>query len=282
MEFYKEDVEIQCEICAENNYNCYNDDEEEDCVCDQCDVYYNMEENGYVDATEFMECQKLNIENQGEDEENEDGGNDDGGENDIELYVGPRCTSDGTRIVIDVFSDENCWEQYEDADLQSLLGMKLSYLFLKTSYSGDSNKCLSCLESDYVSYEENDRDQADEDDVLEMCENIYQESAKCETKHGFVNGFMKVNGYENQIANEYDVCTFIDSLAWGSYNERGEINVGDPQDVVIRYVTPLQGGMLTLLSCIAIGLGSYAYKLFYYIEETYPSKDFKIQGGVYA
>jgi len=273
-EFYKWDTEIQCEICAQNYYQCNDDNESDSCICDECDNFNNMEDNGYVDATEFIECQKLDVQNQ------DDGGN--GQDDELQLYIGPRCTNDGTRIIIDVFTDENCWEQYEDGDVQSLLGMQLSYIFLRTSYSRNSNDCVSCMEDAYASYEENDRDQQDEDEVLEMCENIYLESAKCETKHGFVNGFMKVNGYENQIQNEYDVCTFIDSLAWGSYDEKGEINVGETQDYIKRYITPLQGGMLLFLSSILLGIGTYAHKLSTYIETTYPNSDFTSHGGVFA
>ena len=280
-EFTKRNFEIECEICAENNYMC-DDDTSSSCACNDCNNYYNMEENGYVDATEFIQCQKLDVQNGGDDDDEDDENNGDDNNQDIQLYIGPRCTNEGSQIVIDVFTDENCWERYEDEDLQTLLGLKISYLFLKPSYSRDARECLSCLESDYASYEENDRDQADEDDVLEMCENIYEQSAKCETKHGFVNGLMKKNGYENQIQNEFDVCTFIDSLAWGSYDEKGEINVGQTQDVFIRYVTSLQATMLSILTLTIVGLGSYAVKLFNYIEMSYPAHDLTSKGGTFV
>ena len=110
--------------------------------------------------------------------------------------MGPRCTIDGTHIVLDVFTDENCWERYKEQTLESLIGSTISYHFIKKSYSRNSNYCVSCSEDDTNNYND-DRDNNDKDDVYEMCENIYTTSAKCETKHGFVNGYMKQNGYDN-------------------------------------------------------------------------------------
>jgi len=53
-------------------------------------------------------------------------------------------------------------------------------------------------------------------------------------------------------------CTFVESLVLNSYTEIGEIDIFEEQDVVFRQATNLQIMMLTLLSLIMLGLGSYA------------------------
>lgn len=102
---------------------------------------------------------------------------------------------------------------------------------MRHTYSSEDQVCLSCHE------DADDEDEADNDadDVNEMCENVYQWAAKCESKTGLEGGFVQVNrdedDYENQVENEFMACTFIDSLIWDSYTESGEINWEDTQDV---------------------------------------------------
>jgi len=62
--------------------------------------YENMEDNGYVDVTEFLGCQLIY------DPEDDD---DDG---EAALYAGPMCTSSGSKIKIGVFYDEDCNVHY--------------------------------------------------------------------------------------------------------------------------------------------------------------------------
>ena len=52
-----------------------------------------MQDNGYVDAAEFIECQMVY------DPEDDDKAT---------LYAGPMCASSGSKIKIGVFTDENC------------------------------------------------------------------------------------------------------------------------------------------------------------------------------
>lgn len=260
--YSEEQFEDMCENCECNN----NDD----CSCQQqCDAYENQEENGYVDATDYVQCQKVEYES---DDDND--GDDDGN---IVLYVGPRCANSGTRIKIGVFQDENCWVPYDDIDVGTLLGNKLSYHLLRSTYSGSS--CVSCME-DNDNEEEGDANDAD--NVKEMCENIYDESAKCETKHDFDNGLVEVNGYENQLANEFDVCTFIDSLIWDSYDEDGEIVIGEVQDVVMRESTHLQVLTMYTQFLVIFTLAGYIYFLTREIHIGFPHLDLACHGGEYS
>jgi len=262
--------ENYCERCEENCNDNGNCDEE----CQQeCYKYENLEDNGYVDATDYAECQKLDAEGYDDD--------------DMELYVGPRCSSDGTRIYIDVFKDENCWEPFEMPDGQTvddIIGYKVSYHLLKHTYSGDPKDCMSCEEN---VDDEDDRDEEDEDNVNEMCEEIYDASAKCESIHGLSNGFIQINredededeDKENQVENEFSVCSFINSLVWNSYTETGEINIFDEQDEIIRETTTLQKVMLSLLTITAVSLAAYSAYLHRRINEGFPNLDFSCQGG---
>lgn len=238
-----------------------NNQQQQNCYCpDVCNEYINMENYGYVDASEFIECQRF--------EQNDQNGNN------AELYIGPRCNSYG-KIEIGLFSDENCWEPVDDVDVEDMLGSQLSYLLLQHSHSTSTDDmCLTCKETEENN---NQEDANDTDDVNEMCENLYNLAAKCESKTGINNGFIQTarqdGDYENQVENEFMACTFIDSLIWNSYTQTGEINVGEPQDEIIRYVTKKQAISLSLLSVTIAGiLGAMYYlnKKIYDVEQAHP------------
>lgn len=254
VEYYKQKLEDMCDECEEE----CNDDGS---GCEGCGVecykYDNMGENGYLDASEYIECQELDV---------------DADDDDFQLFIGPRCSSDGTRIFIGLFIDEDCWVPYTEKSAEDLLGMTLSYHLLKGAYSDESTDCISCMENDV---DNNEEDEADEDAVSEMCENVYSASGKCESKHG-INGFIQINAEENdfesQGMNEWQVCTFIDSLVWNSYTETGEINIYDKQDEVMRETTTLQKVALSLLTISCFVTGCYAYYLNRKINIEYPPK----------
>ena len=257
IEFEKQAFETMCQNC---NENCNNNGEYCTGCGKVCYQYDNLEANGYVDAAEYFECQKV------------DAGDDDGGD---ELYVGPRCSTTNNEIKIGLFSDQDCSVPYNDQEVEDVLGMKLSYHILKSVQSNDDGDslCLSCKEADDEA-ENNANDQADYDDVNEMCEQIYMASGKCESIYGLDTGFVQMNredkNYENQVENEFMVCTFIDSLIWNSYTETGEINVVDEQDVIIRKMMPLQKGVLTALAITAFGLACFACYLHQKIAKVSP------------
>jgi hypothetical protein len=212
IENQRQGFQAMCENCSER---CNGDDESCSGCAQLCYQYENLEAIGSVDAAEYAKCQKW---------EPEDGG-------DV-YYIGPRCNS-GNSIAIGVFADENCWDPVDDVDIEDLLGVKLSYHLLRHTYSSVDQVCLSCSESAYA--EDDDKDNSDGDSVNEMCENLYDGAAKCESKTGLENGFVQVNkneqDYQNQVENEFMACTFINSLVWNSYTETGEINWKVKQDV---------------------------------------------------
>jgi hypothetical protein len=196
-----------------------------DSFYDECMKIENMEANGYIDATNFMECQMIY--------DPEDDGK-------AALFAGPMCASGGTKIKVGVFEDEECNIPDLEKDVDDYLmdgdglSMKLSHALLKTVYSSD---CISCLwvdendenenqeqQNDDQQNQNNNRD-ANENKILDMCEELYEDAAKCEKANGFDNGYANYWAYENQLSQEGVVCDFIASLKAGSYDETGEIVV---------------------------------------------------------
>jgi len=248
-----------------------------DSCYDECMKIENMEENGYVDATEFLECQMIY--------DPEDDGK-------TALYAGPMCASQGSKIKIGVFTDENCnmLDSSRDVDDYLMDGegyqMKLSHALLKTVYAEDS--CVSCL----VPAEEDENDNGDENngedeeeeapEVNEMCEALYEAAAKCEKNHGFDNGYSNYDGYDNQVAQEETVCTFIDSIKAGSYAEDGEIvvNGGSGSSGGGAKTTGGQKFALTFFILGTVGLAAYAGML--HSKLTKGSSGLSNQGGAMA
>lgn len=292
-------IEDFCESCNENCQNNNEDDAEDkeeagddglnddqdnnndaansyDCSCvDRCDRYDNLEDYGYVDASQYIQCQEFQQNNNNKDGENDENENNNNNEDGSAIYIGPRCSTSGTKVSIGVFSDEDCAEPLENVDLETLLGAKLSYHLLTHSYDSNNKKvCLSCAEQKKDNEGEQEEqgnneqqggdDAVDSDEVNEMCEGLYNSAAKCESKTGLQNGFIQTakeeDEYENQSENEVLACTFIDSLNWRSYTETGEINVQERQHVVLRETTYHQKialGGLTVVIVTLLGLMEY-------------------------
>ena len=263
LEQYCENCNEQCGNNEENGNeedgnNNNNNNANYDCSCtDSCARYENPADYGYVDASQYIQCQQF-----------QQNGDDDDGAN--AMYVGPRCSSSGNQITIGFFSDEECYEPIQNINVEQVLGGTLSYHLLTQSYETDSTNryCLSCKEDNNQNQQNEDQqdgnndadanDANDADDVNEMCENLYNVAAKCESPTGLTSGFVQSNrddnDYENQVENEYMACSFINSLVWNSYTEAGEINVGEPQDVYVRTVTKNQKISMAILTLSLAGL----------------------------
>ena len=186
-EYFKDYEEAKCEACSVNCltestaptddgarrnrnlgknkfYNIVSD-----CtVCvDECDKFENMEANGFIDATNFLECTMIyNPED----------------DNKTPLYAGPICASSGTKIKIGVFTDEDCLYLDETKEVDDYLfingaRMSLSNFLLKSTYI---DTCISCKEP--IEQNENAEGDVEEDadEVVEVCEQLYTEVAKCE------------------------------------------------------------------------------------------------------
>jgi len=280
--------ELQEEMCNACDENCQADEEEEegdedededdenededdedrrrklvDYDCDtcvnECDFYENMNDNGYYDAADFLECAMIY------DPEDDDG---------AALYAGPMCASNGEKIKIGVFSDEYCYNvEYGKSVTDYLvdgdgLTMQIYETTLQATYD---SVCISCVQPEEEDENANDDANEDEDEdeeeqaaeVLELCEQIYQESAKCENAHGFSSGYENNADYYNQAENEDTVCDFIDSIKAGSYDSEGEISLYGANSSFSNGVKTTGGQKFFLVFFIlgTVGLGAYAMML---------------------
>lgn len=258
--------EEQQEMCNQCDENCQQDDEDEDnngrrlavdcdsCV-EACNKIENMEENGYVDATEYLECQQIY--------EAEDDGK-------SQLFAGPICASSGRTIKIGVFEDENCSVLDNSKNIEDYLSdndgnkVKLSHHILRNVYN---NTCISCMEVEEEEENENGDENNDEEEkepeVTEMCQQLYEASAKCEKSHGFDNSYKDYAEYDNQFMQEEVVCDMITSLTGGTYDETGEISLYGSSKTT-RAKSGTTGGQkfaLTFFILGSVGLAAYAAML---------------------
>jgi hypothetical protein len=210
------------------------------CAAD-CEKIANMETNGYIDATNFLECQMIY--------DPADGSG-------AALYAGPVCASSGSKINIGVFTDQYCFVADESKSVDDYLvdangySMKLSHALLKSVYA---STCISCAK------EENGDGNNQAND---MCKTLYEEAAKCETSHGFNSGFADNGGYDNQVSQEAVVCDFIKSVSKGAYDSSGEISIYGANSKSGASATT--GGQKFALSFFVIGtvaLAAYAAML---------------------
>jgi hypothetical protein len=243
-----------------------------DTCYDECVKIENMEDNGYIDATNFLECAMIY--------DPEDDGK-------TALYAGPMCASQGSKIKIGVFTDEYCNVQDSSKDVDDYLmddngyQMKLSHALLKTVYAEDS--CVSCLAVGDEDENGDDNAEEEEAEVNEMCESLYEAAAKCEKTHGFDSGYASYDGYENQLSQEGVVCDFIESIKAGSYDEQGEIvvNGGSGSSGGGAQTTGGQKFALTFFIFGTAGLAGYAAMLHSKLTKG-SSANLSNQGGAMA
>lgn len=173
-------------------------------------------------------------------------------------YVGPHCAEDGFTVTLGVYSDEFC-NQYigNGVDISNFIGMEIDAeddelkpwynsangALEVLKYSNEENVCIPCNkadlpyeESDYMEqYEaQNDGNNQDEEDdnrvqqeVNDICENLYLVSARCDKHFRSYNSRSKMAKYREAMAQEELSCDFIDSIVMGNYNEMGFVNLED-------------------------------------------------------
>lgn len=274
IEYQRQEFESMCAKCDED---CDEDAGQPCSGCGKiCWQYANLEATGYVDAANYVQCQQLG---NGDDNENNNNEGEESADDEnaaAAVYIGPRCSKSGTQIRIGLFSDANCLVPMNDLNITTVLGATPSYHLLANTYSTTDNYCLSCKEAadEDGNNDNHQNDQWDDDSVNEMCENLYNGAAKCESETGLTAGFIQTvrneqdnnekenNGkqvYSNQVENEFMSCTFIKSLIWNSYTQSGEINFFDKQDVILRHVTKNQKIVLSLVSVAFVSMLGIVY-----------------------
>ena len=146
------------DICAENNP--YNDDEEEE-------EQFELEE--------YMECARYEAPNDERKRRKLE-------EEEIEYFLGPYCAEQGGAIFLGLFTDETCTtfaDDYGGTELyKTMSGEELPY----GAESIIGMECMSCMEPQDVNENQDGNDAQDEDQVKEVCEQIYSQAGKCESK----------------------------------------------------------------------------------------------------
>ena len=263
-------------------------------TCDAYQSFTTAIANGatnIADAANYMQCQPVensNNNNNNDDDDDDDANNSNNNMNEddtttaIQYYIGPYCQSTRTTstdtaptsISIGLFADEHCYSPVTDVNMTEVLGgIHLSYhLFQHTTTSPSSTttatqnprQCLSCLETTNDN-NNNNNDANDADNVNEMCENLYTVSAKCESTTGLQNGFIQMHRdnnnqqqgsgvRQNQVENEFMVCTFLQSLLYNSYTETGVIDIRVTQDYIARTITHRQSMTLVFVWLLLLSL----------------------------
>lgn len=142
----------------------------------------DMQQDDAFKVEEFGECREYEVDQDANDDEDEN-------ENQNQYFVGPACSEDGTEIVLDMFVEETCTTKSEEVTFYEISnGLTLPYSAggLVSSY------CESC-----AGYNDDG-----EWELSEMCQELYQNSGKCETN-------MESYHYAGQ---QLESCEFIESL----------------------------------------------------------------------
>lgn len=273
--YYLEDREGMCGLCEEV---CYADDDATknagaayvDCdyCVDYCAAFDNMEDNGvYMESYLFSECQQVY--------ESDDGN--------TQIFAGAICSNSGSVIKIGAFSDEDCSQMNNNIDIEDYLENGLKFDDTVLGQVVDVDSCVSCIAKEYEIPEQNDEqnDEEEEVEVNEMCENLYEAAAKCESKYGFDNYWKDYEDYANQYVQEDLVCDFISSLSGGSYDEYGEIVLSGSVSKSGAGATGGQKFALTAFILSSVGLAVYSASLHSQVT-TGGKADLSSQGGAMA
>lgn len=264
LEHQAEAQEQECESVANNCY-CENANDDEACeyqcymnagIYEQCVEQDNQNNNGQqedeFELEEALECANLDIDedamqyymynnNDGNNNNYNYNGNNNNnnGQQELELFVGPMCSSNGKSINLGVFMDEFCSYEAPSGIYEGThYGKALPY----SSESIVSNDCISCMapveddgnnnnnqnyynyynngnngngnNGDY-NYNQNQNQNQEEPEILEMCERLYEDAGKCESN-------LNVYGlYSNTMA-----CDFIKGLGKTSvFSAIGDVHV---------------------------------------------------------
>ena len=187
-------MNAQEQACENVRENCYCDDVDDDEACEQqcyqsagmsqCIQYEGEEE---FQVQEYLDCGEMEAQDEDAIDYDSDG-------EAIPYYVGAYCAN-GYKINLAVFSDETCStkvssNKYSNANY----GSSLPY----TSESIVGKGCIACKEVDENADEDQDADEEENVEIAEICENSYEQAAKCEKGLKNVKSSVDTSG-----------CTFI-------------------------------------------------------------------------
>jgi len=210
-----------------------------------CHTYKQLQQNNqYVDATKYVTCQYISTDSS----------------SGVSYYAGPMCSSNGSKIKIGVFKDDQCTVLVSNTDMDSLLSANngqttyLTHIILKKVYT---NSRISCGET---TNNENT-----------VCQTLYEYSDKCETPHGFGSSSSSSRSSSSlsssQLTYEKNICTMISQLVSGAFDQTGEVALtkdsGTSSSSALNKGTPNQKFALSVFMFSSIGLALYSTALHY-------------------
>jgi len=159
--------EYNCQM-VEENCECDDDQVDDDACMYNCYAaaglnYCNDDENQF-DPMDYVDCAQLEMNNDNNnrklDEENA-------------IYGGLYCSDDGDSVLMGAFTDEDCSTFDSSNTYYKTMGSALPY----SSKSIVGSGCVSCANPFYVEGDDDNQ----EDNVNEMCMEVYDMAGKCET-----------------------------------------------------------------------------------------------------
>mmetsp|Transcript_18861 Transcript_18861/g.34127 ORF Transcript_18861/g.34127 Transcript_18861/m.34127 type:complete len:390 (-) Transcript_18861:145-1314(-) len=180
----QEHFELLCEQYAYTQ--CQNNDDEDTCLWDYLtsigmDPYKCVDKNPYNEEegeeeafewADYMECAKYEFQNNNRRQLDQ--------AEEVEYFMGPYCADNGGAIYLGLFTDDQCTifaDDYGGKETFYTNSAGTDMPFYATSVI--DYDCISCKEPQ----EDNNGgdDAQDADEVIDFCEQIYQQAGKCET-----------------------------------------------------------------------------------------------------
>jgi len=243
--------EWACEYVREN---CYCDNANDDEVCEnQCyadaglDYCVEYEGQEAFEVQEYLECGEIENQNGNNNNANYQDGN---GNYYYQAFVGPYCSSDGKSIHLGVFYDEFCGVKGDDSIYGDMnYGATLPYSSgVNSLVEGDCISCKEPDENDGNNGNNNGDDQQDEDKVIQMCEEMYQMSGRCESNVVASSNYQYIDTSGCEYINNILPKLEQNSKSVKSANSSG----GGKASVVLAW----------LFGVTTLALGVYAFLLF--------------------
>jgi len=177
------------DICT---WECYETHGIQD-ICDAENPYGDdaQEEEEEFDLADYVECQQAEFNNNDRRRKLD--------EEEIEYYIGPYCAEQGGAIFLGLFTDDTCStfaDEEGGAEAYSYMSQGVALPYAEESLI--SMDCISCKEPE--DYNGDGDDAEDEDQVIEMCEQIYESAGKCEQG-------LEATGYLSEANN--NACNYI-------------------------------------------------------------------------
>ena len=217
--------EYRCEYTKEMVCNCEDDDQKGDDFDEEMCEYDCYVNNGIADIcadrnpyaqegeeeeqeefnlADYVECQQVNFDEQQNNYYNYNNNNQNRKleQEEVEYFMGPYCAEQGGAIYLGLFTDDQCTIfADEDGGVSTYNYLSYGQSMPYSTESLISMDCVSCHEPADFNNEGNDAE--DEDQVIEMCEQIYQTAGKCESA-------LAATGYVYQ-PNE-NACNYIEGI----------------------------------------------------------------------